>query len=83
MKTIGKSESAAFFRDVEAATKKAVWCALATQSKDGARVRIVHPTWEGETLWFATGTGTPKTREIAKRYLQVQNDAMKRCAVPR
>ena len=25
----------------------------------------------------------PKTREIAKRYLQVQNDAMKRCAVPR
>jgi hypothetical protein len=25
----------------------------------------------------------PKTRETAKRYLQVQNDAMKRCAVPR
>jgi hypothetical protein len=25
----------------------------------------------------------PKTREVAKRYLQVQNDAMKRCAVPR
>jgi hypothetical protein len=25
----------------------------------------------------------PKTREMAKRYLQVQNDAMKRCAVPR
>jgi len=25
----------------------------------------------------------PKTREIAKRYLQVQNDAMKRCDVPR
>ena len=25
----------------------------------------------------------PKTREIAKRYLQVQSDAMKRCDVPR
>ena len=25
----------------------------------------------------------PKTREIAKRYLQIQNEAMKRCAVPR
>ena len=25
----------------------------------------------------------PKTREAAKLYLQVQNDAMKRCAVPR
>ena len=25
----------------------------------------------------------PKTRETAKNYLQVQNDAMKRCAVPR
>ncbi len=65
MTKIGNADRAAFFRDVEAATKKAIWCALATQSKDGARVRIVHPTWEGETLWFATGTGTPKTREIA------------------
>ena len=25
----------------------------------------------------------PKTRDIAKRYMQVQNDAMKRCDVPR
>jgi len=65
MARIGNAERAAFFRDVEAATRKAVWCALATRSQDGPRVRIVHPTWDGETLWFATGTGTPKTREIA------------------
>ena len=65
MAKIREAERAGFFREVEAATKKAIWCALATQSQDGARVRIVHPTWEGETLWFATGTGTPKTFEIA------------------
>ena len=28
-------------------------------------MRVVHPTWEGETLWFATGTSSPKTRHIA------------------
>ena len=25
---------------------------------------MVHPTWEGETLWFATGTTSPKVRQI-------------------
>jgi general stress protein 26 len=25
----------------------------------------VHPTWEGETLWFATVTGSPKARQLA------------------
>ena len=67
MARIGNAERAAFFRDVEAATQKAVWCALATRSQDGPRVRIVHPTWDGETLWFATGTGTPKTRGVWRR----------------
>jgi general stress protein 26 len=65
MAKVGAGERAAFFRDVEAATKKAIWGAIATSSPEGARVRIVHPTWEGETLWFATGTGTPKALQIA------------------
>jgi general stress protein 26 len=64
MAEVGTQERAGFFRAVEEASKKAVWCALATASEDGPRVRIVHPTWEGETLWFATGTGTPKHRQI-------------------
>jgi general stress protein 26 len=64
MAKIGAAERAGFFRNVEAATKKAVWCALATASKDGPRVRIVHPTWEGDVLWLATGTGTPKHRQL-------------------
>ena len=59
-------ERRSFFADVEAASKQAVWSALATASSDGPRVRIVHPTWEGETLWFATGTGSPKARQIER-----------------
>ena len=54
----------AFFRDVEAAAKKAIWCALATVSNNEARVRMVHPTWEGDILWIATGPQTAKAREI-------------------
>lgn len=64
----------AFFREVDAASKHAIWCALATVAHDGPRVRIVHPTWEldGRTegqpppLWLATGTATPKARQIAQ-----------------
>lgn len=66
MTDVSQSDRAAFFADVEAATKKAVWCALATSSKNGPRVRMVHPTWEGETLWFATGTASPKVRQIRR-----------------
>ena len=66
MTTIASNQKDAFFRDVEAAAKKAIWCALATVADNEARVRMVHPTWEGDTLWVATGPGTPKAREIQK-----------------
>jgi general stress protein 26 len=56
----------AFFHDVEAAAKKAIWCALATVANNEARVRMVHPTWEGDILWIATGPNTAKAREIQK-----------------
>jgi general stress protein 26 len=65
MAKVTQAERAGFFRAVEEATRKAIWGALATSSPRGPRVRIVHPTWEGETLWFATGTGTPKALQIA------------------
>jgi general stress protein 26 len=67
MSLVSDSEREEFFAAVEQAAKQAIWCALATHSKGGPRVRMVHPTWEGETLWVATGTGTPKA-------LQIQND---------
>jgi general stress protein 26 len=64
MPEVSQSERAEFFGAVEAAAKKAIWCALATSSPGGPRVRMVHPTWEGETLWFATGTRSPKVGQI-------------------
>ncbi len=48
------SDPEKFFADVDAACRKAVWCAVATVANNEPRVRLVHPTWEGGTLWFAT-----------------------------
>ena len=65
MTLITSQDKDAFFRDVEAAAKKAIWCALATVADDNEpRVRMVHPTWEGDILWIATGPQTAKAREI-------------------
>ncbi len=64
MTLIANRDKDAFFRDVEAAAKKAIWCALATVAGNEARVRMVHPTWEGDILWIATGPTSAKAREI-------------------
>ena len=64
MSTIPASEKDAFFADVEAAAKKAIWCAMATVSGNEPRVRMVHPTWEGDTLWVATGPQTAKAKQL-------------------
>ena len=62
MTRVTEQEKDRFFKDVEAAAKKAVWCALATVSDGEPRVRMVHPTWEGSTLWLATDPGSPKAQ---------------------
>ena len=59
-----EAERAAFFEAVDAACKKAIWCAVATVHNDEPRVRIVHPTWEGETLWIATAPTSPKADQL-------------------
>jgi len=64
MSRVAAEDTAEFFEEVEAASKKAIWCALATVSGSEPRVRMVHPTWEGTTLWLATGTTTPKAEQI-------------------
>ncbi|MEH6590508.1 MAG: pyridoxamine 5'-phosphate oxidase family protein [Halioglobus sp.] len=64
MTMVDPNQKEAFFNDVEAAAKKAVWCALATVDGSEPRVRMVHPTWEGDTLWIATGPQTPKAQQI-------------------
>jgi general stress protein 26 len=64
MARVTQASRAAFFAAVNDASKKAIWCALSTATADGPRVRIVHPTWEGERLWFATGTSSPKVAQL-------------------
>jgi general stress protein 26 len=64
MSVIDHKQKEAFFQDVESAAKKAIWCALATVRDGEARVRMVHPTWEGDTLWIATGPTSAKAKEI-------------------
>lgn len=66
MKVITESEKADFFSAVDAASKKAVWCAIATVDGKDPRVRIVHPTWDGDVLWFATGPDSPKARQLRR-----------------
>ena len=59
-----EEEKTAFFNDVDTACKKAIWCAIATIAGDEPRVRIIHPTWEGDVLWFATGPESPKANQL-------------------
>lgn len=65
MHEIAEDEKDAFFAEVAKASANAVWCALATTTRSGEpRVRMVHPTWEGDALWVATGPETPKARQM-------------------
>jgi general stress protein 26 len=64
MTLVNAEQKEDFFKDVEAAAKKAIWCAIATVEGNEPRVRLVHPTWEGDTLWIATGPETAKARQI-------------------
>ena len=65
MTTVTDSERESFFADVDAASRKATWCAVATVDEGVPRVRLVHPTWEGEVLWFATSRSSPKATQLA------------------
>ena len=65
MSSVSESEKDEFFAAVNAASEKAVWAAVATSTPEGPRVRMVHPTWEGDTLWFATSKASAKAAQIA------------------
>jgi len=64
MALIRDSERQAFLQAVDEASQQATWCAVATVANGEPRVRMVHPTWEGETLWFATGAHSPKVQQM-------------------
>ena len=61
---VAPDEKDEFFSQAYEACQKAVWCALATVDGDKPRVRIVHPTWEGDSLWFATAPESPKANQL-------------------
>jgi len=65
MSTVNEADREQFFQAVDAASRKATWCAVATVDKGVPKVRLVHPTWEGEVLWFATAKSSPKARQLA------------------
>ena len=69
MTDVSVAEKDAFFEEVGKASAAAVWSAWATQSQNGPRVRMVHPTWERDVLWLATGLNTPKAKQMASNPL--------------
>ena len=64
MSRVAPDDTAEFFRAIEAASKNAIWCALATVDRNEPRVRIVHPTWDGQILWLATSPQSAKVRQM-------------------
>jgi len=53
-----------FWNKVHAAAAKATWAYLATTDGNQPKVRVVHPAFEGERVWIATGRGSAKARHI-------------------
>jgi general stress protein 26 len=51
------------FHDV---ARNATWAYLATTVGDQPKVRVVHPAFEGQRLWIATGRTSPKVAHISK-----------------
>jgi general stress protein 26 len=64
MTKVTDDQKVEFFNAIDEACKKAIWCAVATIDGNEPRVRIVHPTWDGDVLWFATGPKSPKARQM-------------------
>jgi general stress protein 26 len=65
MSTVSAEEQEQFFADVDRAARKAIWAAVATVANGEPRLRMVHPTWEGSVLWFATSKQSPKAVQLA------------------
>jgi general stress protein 26 len=55
-----------FWEKVHTTAAKATWAYLATVDGDQPKVRVVHPAFEGERVWVATGSNSAKARHIGK-----------------
>ena len=59
-------DEASFWTKVHATAAKATWAYLATADGTQPRVKVVHPAFERERVWVATGRASAKARHIAK-----------------
>src|SRR5271155_872395 len=55
-----------FWEKAHAVAAKATWAYLATAAGNQPKVRVVHPAFEGERVWVATGRESAKARQIGK-----------------
>ena len=55
-----------FWDKVHAAAAKATWAYLATVNGTQPKVRVVHPAFEGERVWVATGRASAKAGHVDK-----------------
>lgn len=55
-----------FWDKAHAAAAKATWAYLATAVGSQPKVRVVHPAFEGQRVWVATGRGSAKAGQIEK-----------------
>jgi len=55
-----------FWDKVHAAAAKATWAYLATANGAQPKVRVVHPAFEGERVWVATGRASAKAGHVDK-----------------
>lgn len=67
------------WRKIHEVAQKATWAYLATVVGDQPKVRVVHPAFEGEKLWIATGRESAKGKQLAKNpkvelFYQVSNE---------
>jgi general stress protein 26 len=68
-----------FWDNVHGAARKATWAYLATARDSQPKVRVVHPAFEGQRVWIATGRTSAKAAQIEKNpkvelFYQVGND---------
>ena len=53
-----------FWDKARAAAAKATWAYLATADGNQPKVRVVHPAFEGQRVWVATGRASAKARHV-------------------
>ncbi len=59
-------DETAFWKKVHQVASKATWAYLATAVDSQPKVRVIHPAFEGERLWVATGRSSHKAKQIER-----------------